>query len=246
LEDFTMQFDDTRALITGGGRGLGAALAMALAAAGAHVVVAARTAAEIDGVVAHIRRQGGIAHALVADIADKMAVHPLAAASAALIGPINLLIHAAGSLGPVPLRLLADTDCEDLETALAVNLVGPFRLTKAIVGNMALHGRGTVLHITTDAAVEAYPTWGAYGVSKAAVDHLNRTWAAELGELGVRFLAVDPGEMATRMHAEALPDADPATLADPAAVAARLLPLLLPNARVNTGDRLVLAHPVAV
>ena len=74
--------------------------------------------------------------------------------------------------------------------------------------------------------MNAYPRWGAYGVSKAALDHLNRSWAAELEGTGVRFLSVDPGEMATRMHAEAMPEADPATLASPETVAARLVALI--------------------
>lgn len=236
-----MTFTDTRALITGGGRGLGAALARALAAHGAKVVVAARTASEVAAVVADIRAAGGDAHALTADLADKTAIHPLAGAANALIGPINLLVHAAGSLGPVPLRLLADTDCEDVEQALQINVLAPFRLTKAMVGAMVLQGTGTIVHLTSDAAVEAYPHWGAYGLSKAALDHLNRTWAAEFEGTGVRFLAFDPGEMATRMHAEALPDADPASLADPVDVAARLLPLIHADSHVASGERRIVA-----
>ena len=109
---------------------------------------------------------------------------------------------------------------------LEVNLIGPFRLTKALAGAMVLRRRGAVVHISSDAAISAYSRWGAYGVSKAALDHLNRTWAAELERTGVRFISVDPGEMNTRMHADAIPDADPATLADPAAVARSILSLL--------------------
>ena len=108
----------------------------------------------------------------------------------------------------MPLRLLLDTDCEDLERALAVNLVGPFRLTKALAGPMVLRGRGTIVNITSDAATEAYERWGAYGASKAALEQLGRVWAAELAGTGVRVLTVDPGEMDTRMHADAIPDAD--------------------------------------
>jgi NAD(P)-dependent dehydrogenase (short-subunit alcohol dehydrogenase family) len=126
----------------------------------------------------------------------------------------------------VPLRLLLDTDCEDLERALAVNLVGPFRLTKALVGSMVLRGRGLIVNVTSDAAVEPYSRWGAYGASKAALDHLGRIWAAELEGSGVRILTVDPGEMNTRMHAEAMPEADPAQLADPAQVAERIVALV--------------------
>jgi NAD(P)-dependent dehydrogenase (short-subunit alcohol dehydrogenase family) len=126
----------------------------------------------------------------------------------------------------VPLRLLLDTECEDLSHVLEVNLVGPFRLTKIVAGSMALRGQGVVVHVSSDAAVAAYPRWGAYGVSKAAQDHLSRQWNAELGELGVRVFSVDPGEMDTEMHRDALPDADRATLADPKAVARRMADMI--------------------
>src|SRR5947209_6749531 len=81
---------------------------------------------------------------------------------------------------------------------LEVNLVGPFRLTKIIAGAMALRGHGLIINISSDAAVEAYPRWGAYSVSKAALDHLTRIFAAELDGSGVRFVALDPGEMNTQ------------------------------------------------
>jgi NAD(P)-dependent dehydrogenase (short-subunit alcohol dehydrogenase family) len=149
-----------------------------------------------------------------------------------------VLVHNASTLGPTPLPLLLDTECEDLERVLAVNLVGPFRLTKAIAGSMALRGRGLVVHLSSDAAISAYPGWGAYGVSKAALDHLARSWAAELEGTGVRVLSVDPGEMRTRMHADAVPDADPATLADPVAVAARVADIVAHAERIPSGTRL--------
>src|SRR6185369_6353707 len=138
----------------------------------------------------------------------------------------DVLVHNASTLGRTPLPLLLDTDCEDLERVLAVNLVGPFRLTKALAGSMALRGGGLVLHVTSDAGRTPYPGWGAYGVSKAALDHLGRIWAAELEGSGVRFLTVDPGEMDTQMHAEAMPDADRSVLARPEAVAARIADLI--------------------
>jgi NAD(P)-dependent dehydrogenase (short-subunit alcohol dehydrogenase family) len=233
----SMTFSDASVLITGGGRGLGAALARALARRGARVVLAARTRAEIDAVAGAIHAAGGTAHALAADLADKAAVYPLAGAAAALAGPIDLLIHNASTLGPVPLRLLLDTDCEDVERALAVNLLGPFRLTKAVAGSMLVRGRGTVVAITSDAGVEAYPRWGAYGLSKAALEHLMRTFATELEGTGVRFVTVDPGEMRTRMHADAMPDADPTTLADPTDVAERILAALADDRRAASGSR---------
>ena len=214
------------ALITGGSRGLGRALALALGDAGTQVVVVARDKGPVDLVVATIRARGGQAHGIAADVADKDAVHAIAGQAAALVGPVDLLVNNASTLGPVPLRLLLDTDCEDLSRALDVNLVGPFRLTKALAGPMVLRGRGTIVNITSDASMEAYQRWGAYGVSKAALDHLGRIWAAELDGTGVRVLTLDPGEMNTRMHADAMPDADRTQLADPERVAARIVGLL--------------------
>ncbi len=226
------------ALITGASRGLGRALALALGERGVRLVLVARGQAELDAVVAQVRARGGEAHGIVADLADKQAIYPLAGQAAALVGPIDLLVHNASTLGPTPLRLLLDSQCEDLEHALAVNLIGPFRLSKVIAGAMALRGDGVVVHISSDAAVEPYPTWGAYGVSKAAQDHLARIFAAELASTGVRVLAVDPGEMDTAMHAAAIPDADRSTLADPAQVARRILAMLDDPARAPTGARL--------
>ena len=103
---------------------------------------------------------------------------------------------------------------------------------------MVLRGSGTIVNVTSDAASEAYERWGAYGVSKAALEQLGRVWAAELAGTGVRVITVDPGEMDTRMHADAIPDADRAALADPARVAAEIVALLqaepgpAPGARV--------------
>jgi len=225
-------------LITGGSRGLGRALGLALARAGARVVLVARHADELADVVAEIRAAGGEAHAIVADVADKSAAHAIAGQAAAAVGSIDVLVNNASTLGPVPLRLLLDTDCEDLDRALAVNLVGPFRLTKAIAGPMVLRGGGTIVNVTSDAATEAYERWGAYGASKAALEQLGRVWAAELAGTGVRVVTVDPGEMDTRMHADAIPDANRAELADPARVAGEIVALLqaepgpAPGARV--------------
>src|SRR6266404_4972594 len=194
------------ALVTGASKCLGAALAEELAGEGARVALVARGADELARVAARIQASGGEAHALPADVADKRAVHAIAGAAAALVGPIELLVHNASTLGPVPLRRLLDTDCEDLDRVLEVNLVGPFRLTKIVAGAMALRGSGLVVHVSSDAAVAAYPRWGAYGISKAALDHLGRIFAAELEGTGVRVVSVDPGEMRTRMHADAVPD----------------------------------------
>ncbi|MBA3393201.1 MAG: SDR family oxidoreductase [Deltaproteobacteria bacterium] len=226
-------------LITGASRGLGRALAETLAARGAKLALVARTAGPLDDVVATIRARGGDAHAVVGDIADKAAIHRIAGQAAGLIGEIAVAIHNASTLGPVPLRLLLDTECEDLAGVLETNLVGPFRLTKVLAGAMAIRGAGVIVHVSSDAAVEPYPRWGAYGISKAAQDHLSRILAAELAGTGVRVLAVDPGEMDTVMHAAAVPDADRATLQQPTEVASRIVAMIEDAARAPSGARLV-------
>src|SRR5205814_2403781 len=143
------------------------------------------------------------------------------------LGGLDILINNASDLGPVPLMMLSDTECEDLERAFSTNVIGPFRLTKALMGALAAsarEGRGAVvLNISSDAAVNPYPGWGAYGASKAALHHLSRVWAEELRDEGVRVLSLDPGDMDTPLHALAVPDADRAALKRPTAAADELL-----------------------
>jgi NAD(P)-dependent dehydrogenase (short-subunit alcohol dehydrogenase family) len=225
------------ALVTGASRGLGASLAARLAAEGARVVLVARGLEELEAAAEAIRARGGEAHALAADIGEKRTAHAIAGAAAALVGPIELLVNNASTLGHVPLRPLLDTDCEAFERALAVNVVGPFRLTKLLVGPMVLRGRGLVVDVTSDASVAAYAGWGAYGISKAAVDHFGRILGAELAGTGVRVLTVDPGEMDTRMHADALPDADRRALLDPDVVARRIVRLVREGDGLPSGSR---------
>ncbi|MBI3725501.1 SDR family oxidoreductase [bacterium] len=234
-----MEIDGRGALVTGASRGLGRALARALARRGARLALVARDEKALWLVVDEIRGEGGEAHAIPADVGDKHAVYPIAGAAAALAGPIDIAIHNASTLGAVPLRLLLDTDCEDLERVLAVNLVGPFRLTKALAGGMLVRGSGVVVFVSSDAAVSAYPRWGAYSASKAAQDHLSRVFAAEFEGTPVRFLSVDPGEMDTRMHRDACPDADPSALADPALVARRIVSLIETAEAAPSGARLL-------
>jgi NAD(P)-dependent dehydrogenase (short-subunit alcohol dehydrogenase family) len=233
-----MELKNKTALVTGASRGLGRALAIILAERGANVLLAARDARELQQLTDTLRSRGASAHALPADVGDKAAIFPLVGEAAALAGPIDLLINNASTLGPTPLRLLLDTDCEALERALAVNLLGPFRLSKAVLGSMLLRDRGVVVNISSDAAVEAYPTWGAYSVTKAALDQLTRVWAGELVDSHVRILSVDPGEMDTAMHAAALPDADRSTLANPAEIARRIVEMIEQPQRAPNGARL--------
>jgi NAD(P)-dependent dehydrogenase (short-subunit alcohol dehydrogenase family) len=232
-------FNGKSALITGGSRGLGRALAMRLSADGAKVVLVARHKAELDEAVGEIRKNGGTAFGIVADVGDKESVYPIVGQAAALAGPVDILINNASTLGPVPLRLIPDTDCEDFERALQVNTIGPFRLVKAVVGSMVLRQTGVIVNISSDAAVEAYPSWGVYGASKAALDHLTRIAAVELADTSARLFSVDPGEMNTRMHADAMPDADPGSLQSPDAVAEKIVTMIRQSDRIASGSRLI-------
>src|SRR5262245_44248733 len=126
------ELNEKSVLITGGSRGLGKALAVSLAARGAKVVIVARQQEELNEAVNEIRKSGGQAFGIVADVGDKESVYPIAGQAAALAGPVDILINNASTLGPVPLRLLVDTDCEDFERVLQVNTIGPFRLIKAV------------------------------------------------------------------------------------------------------------------
>jgi len=211
-----------RVAITGGTSGLGLALVQQFAARGARVAFVARTA---ESVQRTIRASG--AHGIVADIGDKDAIYPIALQISGGLGGLDVLINNASSLGPVPLAPLADTACEDFAEALQINVIAPFRLTKALLGALAAsarEGRGAVvLNISSDAAVNAYAGWGAYGASKAALRHMTAIWAEELGAEGVRFLSIDPGDMDTPLHALAVPDADPATLKRPEVSASELI-----------------------
>jgi NAD(P)-dependent dehydrogenase (short-subunit alcohol dehydrogenase family) len=232
-----MNYEGRGALVTGASRGLGRELAGVLARGGARVAMVARDEAAIEDAARRIRAGGGQAHAIAADVADKDATYRVAGRAQALAGPIDLVVHNASTLGPVPMPLLLDTACEDLARVLEVNLVGPFRLTKALAGAMAVRGGGLVVHVSSDAAVNGYARWGAYGVSKAAFDQLARVWAAEL-DGRVRFFSVDPGEMDTEMHAQAMPDADRATLARAADIAETIASMIRAADTLAPGARL--------
>ncbi|MEZ4235511.1 MAG: SDR family oxidoreductase [Myxococcota bacterium] len=214
------------ALVTGASRGLGRALALALARRGVRVATVARDRDALWAAAREIEDAGGAVTPIDGVVGDPRDVERIAADVHERLGVLDLLVHNAAALGPTPLPLLLDLVPEALLEVFQTNVIGLHRLSRRLVGPMALRGRGQVVAVSSDAAVEAYPGWGAYGASKAAQDHLMRTFDAELGEAGVRFLVVDPDEMDTAMHRAALPDADPSTLRDPAEVAERIVALL--------------------
>ena len=217
-----IRLDGVRAAVTGGTSGLGLALVRELLRRGARVAFVARTRDRVE----EVARSHPGAHGITGDVARKEDIHPIALQIVGNLGGLDLLVNNASSLGPTPLKLLGDTECEELELALATNVLGPFRLTRALLGALALSARegrgGVVLNVSSDAAINAYPQWGAYGASKAALHHMSRIWSEELSTEGLRFLSLDPGDMDTPMHAAAVPDADRATLKRPE-IAAREL-----------------------
>ncbi len=204
-----------RVALTGGTAGLGLALVRELLNRGADVAFVARKA---DGVV-RAAQEFPRAHGIVGDVSNKEDIHRIALQVLGALGGIDILINNASDLGPTPLQLLADTECEDFERALTTNVLGPFRLTKALLGSLAAsareNGGAVVLNVSSDAAITPYARWGAYGASKAALHHLTRIWEQELTESAIQFISWDPGDMDTAMHAAAIPDADRASLKRP-------------------------------
>ena len=167
-------FIHRRVAITGGTSGLGLALVHQLHAQGAEIAFVARHRDR----VAEVAREHPGTHGIVGDVSIKGDIYPMALQILGDLGGLDVLVNNASDLGSTPLALLGDTECEDLERALATNVLGPFRLTKALLGALAAsarEGRGAlVLNVSSDAAVNAYPAWGAYSASKAALRHLGR------------------------------------------------------------------------
>ena len=172
-------------MITGASRGLGRALALSFAREGASLALCARGATDLAAVSTAARRHGVDVVAESADIGTARDVERFVATSLARLGRVDVLVNNASDLGPVPLPHLTDAPSEGLLRVLDVNVVGPFRLTQAVIGGMLLRGGGLVINVTSDAAVEGYPGWGLYGASKAALEALTRSWDAELRGSGV-------------------------------------------------------------
>jgi NAD(P)-dependent dehydrogenase (short-subunit alcohol dehydrogenase family) len=215
-------FSGLRAAVIGGTSGLGLALVRELLDRGAQVAFVARNRDRVELVA----RDNKGSHGIVGDVSKKDDIYPIALQIVGALGGLDVLVNNASDLGPVPMELLADTQCEEFERALATNTLGPFRLTKALLGALAAsarEGRGAVvLNVSSDAAINPYPRWGAYGASKAALHHLSRIWNEELKDEGIRLLSLDPGDMDTPLHAHAVPDADRSLLKRPETAAVEL------------------------
>jgi NAD(P)-dependent dehydrogenase (short-subunit alcohol dehydrogenase family) len=217
------------ALVTGASRGFGHALTAALVQRGWHVVVDARDADRLTRSLATLPRPDAVT-AIPGDVVDDDHRLELARAIASR-GRLDLLVHNASVLGPSPLVHLADHPVPELLEVFEVNALAPIALTQLVLPALRAAG-GKVVHVSSDAAVEAYEGWGAYGAAKAALDHAARVLAVE--EPNVKSWSFDPGDMQTELHALAEPGADLSHLPSPDAVVPSLLRLLdedLPSGR---------------
>jgi NAD(P)-dependent dehydrogenase (short-subunit alcohol dehydrogenase family) len=223
------------AVITGASQGLGRALAHELATRGWDLVLDARHERALHDTVRAL--PGGPHPAIAGDVADPAHRRDLADVAAEL-GGATVLVNNASTLGASPLPPLAELDPATYVRLLEVNLVAPVALTAALLPQLR-RTRGTVLNLSSDAAVEPYAAWGGYGSSKAALDHASRVLAAE--EPALRVYAVDPGDMRTQLHQDAFPGEDVSDRPAPATVVPALLRLLdgaLPSGRYRAAELL--------
>jgi len=189
------------AIITGASRGLGLALAKGLSDAGWSLVLDARGAEDLRTAAGQLN---GPVQAIPGDITDP--AHRAALVTAAdELGGLDLLVNNAGVLGPSPLPALAEFPLDRLREVFEVNVLAQLALTQQALPTLVAR-KGSVVFVTSDAAVEPYPGWGGYGSAKAALEQIGRVLAVEAPEL--RVWVVDPGDLRTRMHQDAFPGED--------------------------------------
>jgi NAD(P)-dependent dehydrogenase (short-subunit alcohol dehydrogenase family) len=210
------------AVITGASIGLGREIARILAGRGVRLVLAARRADLLEQTAAELRTVTDV-EALPLDVSEN--AERLIDAAVDRFGGIDILVNNASELGPSPMPRLLDYHWSDLERVMRVNVLAPLHLIQLAVPRMHRNGGGVIFNITSDAGVNAYAGWGGYGSSKAALEHLSRILAAEIGELPVRLYVVDPGDMNTEMHRLAEPGVDLSHLPGPEGAAAAIVKL---------------------
>jgi len=215
------------ALVTGGSTGLGLALNAELARQGWQVITDGRSEEKFKGAALPEAVTVVVGDLTDADHRDRLRTE------VERHGRLDLLVHNASTLGPLPMRALAEVDIPDLTHVWRTNIGGPLVLTSALLPWLR-EADGVLLSISSDAAVQHYETWGLYGASKAALDHVTLTYGAETG---LRAYAVDPGDMRTAMHQDAFPGEDISDRPLPETVVPHVLALL--DARPESGRYVV-------
>jgi NAD(P)-dependent dehydrogenase (short-subunit alcohol dehydrogenase family) len=229
----TAHFEGKIALVTGASRGLGRAYALALAREGAHVVAVARTAGGLEELDDAIRTGGGNATLVPADLKDFAAIDRLGAAIYERWGRLDVLVGNAGVLGK--LSPLGHIEPKLWDEVMAVNLTANWRLIRSLDPLLRASDAGRALFVSSGVARRIRAFWGAYAVSKAALDALVKTYAAETVSTPVKVNLLSPGPVRTRMRAQAMPGEDPLTLPSPEQIVAAALPLLTART-VETGE----------
>ena len=215
------------ALVTGASRGIGAATAIELARHGAHVVITARTQGGLEEVDDTIRSQGGGATLLPLDLLEGDKLDTLGPSLLERFGRLDVLVHNAGALG----RLTPASHIlpRDWEQVVGVNLSASWRLIRSCGPLLERAPEGRAVFVTSRRVAEPLAYWGAYGATKAGMEHLVLTWAQEVTTTKLRVNLFDPGIVATRMRGEAFPGEDPRTQPAPETVAPALAALCLPS-----------------
>jgi len=226
-------------LITGASRGLGKALALEFGRRGAKLVINSRSASanELSETERALRDSGVQVLSVIADVSLRKDVERLAGETLARFGHVDVLVNNASALGPTPMPYLIDTPINDFEQVIRTNMTGPFMLTRALVGQMIARKQGSIINVSSDAGVVGYASWGAYGITKAALDQLTRTWATELNGTGVRVNSVDPGDMNTSMKRASDLEGDASGWADPQTVTPVFVYLASDESAGITGQR---------
>ncbi|MGE0212221.1 MAG: SDR family NAD(P)-dependent oxidoreductase [Parvibaculaceae bacterium] len=215
------------AVVTGASRGIGFAIAKTLAREGAHVVALARTVGGLEELDDEIKASGGSATLVPADLKDHAAIDRLGAAIFERWKRLDILVANAGILGR--LTPLPHLDPKVWDSVMAVNVTANWRLIRSLDPLLRQSDAGRAVFLTSGAAAKNPAYWGVYSVSKAALESLAKTYAAETAKSPVRVNLLNPGGTRTRMRAEAMPGEDPETLPAPEAVADAMLPLCLPD-----------------
>jgi len=218
---------DKIALVTGATRGIGAATAVALAAAGAHVVAVGRSEGGLQDIDDAIRAVGGTATLVPLDLKDSDGIDRLGRALFERYGRLDVFVANAGVLGP--LSPLGHVYPKDWDNAVAVNLTANWRCVRSFDPLLKLSPAGRAVMISSGAAHKARAYWGPYAITKAGLEAMARTWAAESITGNLKVNLFNPGPIRTLMRAKAFPGEDPMSLPPPEAAAAGILPLCLPS-----------------